>query len=48
LGTKDHTSLADYAEDFARLSKMGEQVALAIIREAIKYERIDNVKASLP
>jgi len=48
LGTKDHTSLADYVEDLARLSKMGEQVALAIIREAIKYERIDNVKETSP
>jgi len=48
LGTKNHTSLADYVEDLARLSKMGEQVALAIIREAIKYERIDNVKESMP
>ena len=48
LGTKDHTSLADYAEDLARLSEMGEQVALSIIREAIKYERIDNVKTHSP
>jgi glycosyltransferase involved in cell wall biosynthesis len=48
LGTKDHASLADYMEDLARLSKMGEQVALAIIREAIKYERIDNVKETSP
>jgi len=27
---------------------MGEQVALAIIRDAIKYERIDNVEVNLP
>jgi glycosyltransferase involved in cell wall biosynthesis len=48
LGTKDHASLADYMDDLAKLSKMGEQVALAIIREAIKYERIDNVKETSP
>jgi hypothetical protein len=48
LGTKDHASLADYVDDLAKLSKMGEQVALAIIREAIKYERIDNVEVNLP
>jgi hypothetical protein len=27
---------------------MGEQVALAIIREAIKYERIDNARVTCP
>jgi hypothetical protein len=48
LGTKDHASFSSYADDLSKLSKMGEQVAIAIIREAIKYERIDNVKATLP
>ncbi len=48
LGTKDHASFSSYAEDLSKLSKMGEQVALAIIRQAIKYERIDNVKESSP
>lgn len=48
LGTKDHLSFMSYEEDLAKLSKMGEQVALAIIREAIKHERIDNVKENLP
>lgn len=40
LGTKDHTSFADYEEDVTKLSKMAEQVGFAIIREAIKYDRI--------
>jgi glycosyltransferase involved in cell wall biosynthesis len=48
LGTKDHMSFTTYEEDLAKLSKMGEQVALAIIREAIKHERIDNVKETSP
>jgi glycosyltransferase involved in cell wall biosynthesis len=48
LGTKNHGSFADYVDDLAKLSKMGEQVALAIIREAIKYQRIDNVKEASP
>lgn len=48
MGTKDHASFSSYADDLSKLSKMGEQVAIAIIREAIKYERIDNVKATLP
>jgi glycosyltransferase involved in cell wall biosynthesis len=48
LGTKDHASFSNYADDLSKLSKMGEQVAIAIIREAIKYERIDNVKATSP
>lgn len=46
LGTKIHSSFTRYAEDLAKLSKMGEQVALAIINEAIKHNRIDNVKAT--
>lgn len=40
LGTKDHTSFADYEEDVTKLSKMAEQVGFTIIREAIKYDRI--------
>lgn len=48
LGTKNHTSFGAYEDDVAKLSKMGEQVALAIIREAIIHERIDNVKESNP
>lgn len=46
LGTKEHASFQAYADDVATLAKMGEQVALAIIREAIKYERIDNARAT--
>lgn len=41
-------SFASYEEDLAKLSKMGEQVALAIIGEAIKHERIDNMKETSP
>jgi glucosyl-3-phosphoglycerate synthase len=48
LGTKDHMSFSSYEENVAKLSKMGEQVALAIISEAIKHERIDNVKETSP
>ncbi len=48
LGTKDHASFQAYADDVATLAKMGEQVALAIIREAIKYERIDNARVTCP
>jgi len=44
LGTKDHMSFRSYEDDVAKLSKMGEQVALAIIQEALKYQRIDNVE----
>lgn len=42
LGTKSHRSHLSYATDVAKLAKMGEQVALAIIQEAIKYHRTDN------
>ena len=48
LGTKDHMSFTTYEDNVAKLSKMGEQVALAIIREALKYRRIDNVTATNP
>ncbi len=44
LGFKEHKSFSHYSEDVAKLSKMGEQVALTIIKEAIKYNRIDNAR----
>ncbi len=48
MGIKDHASFATYEDNVAKLSKMGEQVALAIIRQAIKYRRIDNVTETNP
>ena len=47
LGTKEHTSFEDYREDVGKLAKMAEQVEFTILKEAIKYGRIDrheNVK----
>ncbi len=44
LGFKEHKSFSNYIEDVSKLSKMGEQVALTIIREAIKFHRIENVE----
>ncbi|MEE9583544.1 MAG: glycosyltransferase [Dehalococcoidales bacterium] len=44
LGAKIHTSRQDYSADVIKLAKMAEQVALTIIKEAIKYKRIDNIK----
>ncbi|GAI48270.1 unnamed protein product, partial [marine sediment metagenome] len=44
LGTKVHTSRQDYLDDVVRLTKMAEQVSLTILKEAIKYKRIDNIK----
>jgi glucosyl-3-phosphoglycerate synthase len=41
LGTKEHTSFDDYREDVGKLAKMAEQVEFTIIKEAIKYSRID-------
>lgn len=41
LGTKVHTSFEDYREDVGKLAKMAEQVEFTIIKEAIKYGRID-------
>jgi glucosyl-3-phosphoglycerate synthase len=41
LGQKEHTSFEDYREDVSKLSKMAEQVEFTIIREAIKYGRIE-------
>lgn len=43
LGTKIHTSRQDYFDDVASLARMAQQVALTILKEAIKYKRIDNV-----
>jgi hypothetical protein len=41
LGQKEHTSFDDYKEDVSKLSKMAEQVEFTIIREAIKYGRME-------
>jgi len=41
MGTKEHTSFEDYREDVSKLSKMAEQVEFTIIREAIKYDRLE-------
>ena len=41
LGTKDHTSFEDYREDVGKLAKMAEQVEFTILKEAIKYGRIE-------
>jgi glucosyl-3-phosphoglycerate synthase len=41
LGTKEHTSFDDYREDVGKLAKMAEQVEFTIIKEAIKFGRID-------
>jgi hypothetical protein len=41
IGTKKHTSFEDYREDVSKLSKMTEQVEFTIIREAIKYGRLE-------
>jgi hypothetical protein len=35
------TSFEDYREDVSKLSKMAEQVEFTIIREAIKYSRLE-------
>jgi glucosyl-3-phosphoglycerate synthase len=44
LGQKEHISFEDYKEDVSKLGKMAEQVEFIIIREAIKYGRIENQK----
>jgi Glycosyl transferase family 2 len=41
MGNKEHTSFEDYKEDVSKLSKMAEQVEFTIIREAIKYGRME-------
>ncbi len=48
LGTKEHGSYSVYENDLSKLSKMGEQVGLAVIQEAVKYERIVNANAYAP
>jgi glycosyltransferase involved in cell wall biosynthesis len=42
LGQKEHTSFEDYKEDVSKLSKMAEQVEFTIIRQGIKYGRIES------
>jgi hypothetical protein len=41
LGQKEYTSFEDYKEDVSKLSKMAEQIEFTIIREAIKYGRME-------
>ena len=41
MGKKEHTSFEDYREDVSKLSKMAEQVEFTIIREAIKFGRME-------
>ncbi|HKQ22531.1 MAG TPA: glycosyltransferase [Nitrososphaeraceae archaeon] len=41
LGAKEHTSFEDYREDVGKLAKMAEQVEFTILKEAIKYGRIE-------
>ena len=41
MGNKEHTSFEDYREDVSKLSKMAEQVEFTIIREAIKFGRLE-------
>jgi glycosyltransferase involved in cell wall biosynthesis len=41
MGSKEHTSFEDYREDVSKLSKMAEQVQFTIIREAIKFGRME-------
>ena len=41
MGRKEHTSFEDYRDDVAKLSKMAEQVEFTIIREAIKFDRLN-------
>ena len=43
LGFKQHRSYRKYKEDPGKLGRMAEQVAVTIIKLAMKYERIDNV-----
>lgn len=44
LGTKEHTSFEDYREDVGKLAKMAEQVEFTILKEAVKYWRIERHK----
>lgn len=43
LGFKQHRSYRKYREDPGKLGRMAEQVAIAILKLAKKYERIDNI-----
>jgi len=42
LGNKEHSSYDEYADDVGVLSKMSEQVLFTIIKEAIKYKRLES------
>jgi hypothetical protein len=44
MGTKEHSSFEDYREDVGKLSKMAEQVEFTIIKEAVKFGRIEKHK----
>ncbi|HET9805391.1 MAG: glycosyltransferase [Deltaproteobacteria bacterium] len=44
LGNKEHSSLDEYKDDVAILSKMAEQVTFTIIKEAVKYQRFNFYK----
>ena len=41
MGRKEHTSFEDYRDDVAKLSRMAEQIEFTIIREAIKFDRLN-------
>jgi len=41
LVQKEYSSFESYNEDVSKLSKMAEQVEFTIIREAIKYGRME-------
>jgi glucosyl-3-phosphoglycerate synthase len=43
LGTKEHRSFLNYADDVGKLGRMSEQVAISILQKAKKYDRIDNI-----
>lgn len=45
---QDHLSLVSYEEGLAKLSKMGKLVVLATTCKAIKHERRDTAKETLP
>jgi glycosyltransferase involved in cell wall biosynthesis len=48
LGKKELASFSSDEDDLSKLSKISEQVALAIIKEAIRHGRIDNVNTFDP
>lgn len=43
LGSKQHRSYLDYEKDVGKLGRMSEQVAVAILQKAKKYDGIDNI-----